>query len=164
MRKRIIAVILAAGIAAGLAACGADPAKGSSAGQTSSPAASTTPLSGMKVGETGTSVSTNVTVTAADMAADGSFYVDITIENVGLVNHELSITQRFHLLNAQREKVTVKSFADEDGADLSGKLLTPGQKVSGRAVFAPPEGFAVAAFTYTFDIMGFGLFTYLIEG
>lgn len=158
MRKKIIAVILAAGLAAGLTACGADPAKGSSA-----PAASTTALSGMKVGETGTSISTNVTVTAAGEADDGSFYVDITIENVGMVNHELSIAQRFHLLNAQREKVTVKSFIAGDGADLAGKLLTPGQKVSGRAVFELPEGFTVAAFTYTFDIMGFGLFTYLME-
>lgn len=164
MFKRIIATLLAAGLAAGLAACGGDPAENSSVSpQSSSPAASTPAITGMKIGETGTSISTTVTVTDAGTADDGTFYVDITIENVGLINHELSISQRFHLLNAQREKVTVKSFTADDGTDQNGKLLTPGQKLSGRAVFELPEGFTVAAFTYTYDINGFGLFTYLIE-
>ena len=164
MLKRITAALLAAGLAAGLAACGSDQAETSSAaGESSSPAASTTAITGMKIGETGASINANVTVTAAGKAADGTFYVDITIENAGITNHELSISQRFHLLNAQREKVTVKSFTAADGTDMNGKLLTPGQKISGRAVFALPEGFTAAAFTYTFDIMGFGLFTYLIE-
>lgn len=128
-------------------------------------------LNGMAIGEKGTSINIETIVSAIGKDEDKKpaksgetyYYVEITIKNIGTLVHDMSISQRFHLLNASREKVYIESFITVDGRDMNGAKLATGESVTGRALFSVPENFAVMAFTYTFDINGFGIFTYLAK-
>lgn len=56
------------------------------------------------------------------------------------------------------------SSLSADGVDLNGKSLASGDSITAEAVFTLPEGFQPVNFTYTYDIMGFGIFTYRLDG
>jgi len=124
-------------------------------------------ITGLNIGETGTSLNVEIKVTDAGLLeTDGGsarkYFVDFSIRNIGLLKHELSADQRLHLLNAERERVVVDSLTDKDGADISGLIMKEGESVDVVAVFILPDDYVVKAFTYTFDIMGFGLLTYVL--
>lgn len=124
------------------------------------------PITGKNIGETGTSMYAVVTVTGVGTTVVENqelFYVDITIENVSGNVYDMRIRDRFHLMDAKRYRTDVKSFVDDEGESIAGVRLDDGESIEGRALFVIPEGFEVAAFTYTFDFMGFGIFTYIID-
>ncbi len=137
----------------------------------SSKATSRQSLSGLSIGEAGVSINIEVFVTGIGEAEDitptesgnSIYYVDLTIKNIGTADYEMSIQQRFHLLDDNRLKINVDSFISSDGTDLNGTKLLSGESVTGRALFTVPDQFKVAAFTYTFDINGFGIFTYIFD-
>lgn len=119
-------------------------------------------IKGMAMGRSAESLFVDFQATAA--ARNGTVYtVDFTMTNVAAAPHDYSITQRIKLLDAARTGVTAARLTDRDtGADLNGKSLESGQTVHARASFTLPDGYQPVAFAYTYDIMGFGIFTYLL--
>lgn len=172
MKKYVALLILLLLTLSSFFGCGEnnDKVSESSSSSSSTSGSAVKPITGKQIGETQKSVSNEVSVTAAGKLTDKTpsnpdsyyFYVDIKIKNISSYTQDMTIMQRFHLLNSLRKKTTVESFTASDGTDLSSKKLMSGDEAEGRALFAVPNDFEIAAFTYTYDINGFGVFTYLI--
>ena len=90
-------------------------------------------------------------------------YVEYTLVNISLIDHPHNLSQRLHLLDGNRRNLAAISLTGADGQDLIGQKLKPQESVSARALFEVPGDFVPVAFTYTYDVNGFGIFTYLID-
>lgn len=145
--------------------CGSGQETSSQSGTSNAGEVSRAVFKGYAINEKAEAINISATVTGMGYMedADDVFYVDIVIQNTGTTQYSMSAPQRFHLLNYSREKLTVKSVTDENGNDVSAAKLSPGESISVRALFDRDGSFEVAAFTYTYDIMGFGIFTFPVN-
>ena len=148
----------------------------SSAAETTAPPAPTTTeapppptttaptVSGMAAGEKATSQTVEFTMLSARKDPNNSRYlVTFTLKNLDALEHPYTYAQRLHLLAADKTRIPASSLS-ADGVDLNGKSLASGDSITAEAVFTLPEGFQPVNFTYTYDIMGFGIFTYRLDG
>ena len=149
----------------------------SSAAETTAPPAPTTTeapppptttaptASGMAAGEKATSQTVEFTMLSARKDPNNSsrYLVTFTLKNLDALEHPYTYAQRLHLLAADKTRIPASSLS-ADGVDLNGKSLASGDSITAEAVFTLPEGFQPVNFTYTYDIMGFGIFTYRLDG
>lgn len=150
----------------------------SSAAETTAPPAPTTTTeapppptttaptaSGMAAGEKATSQTVEFTMLSARKDPNNSsrYLVTFTLKNLDALEHPYTYAQRLHLLAADKTRIPASSLS-ADGVDLNGKSLASGDSITAEAVFTLPEGFQPVNFTYTYDIMGFGIFTYRLDG
>lgn len=165
-------VLLCCAVALIAAGCGETssflPAAPSSAApQTSAPPSTTVPpvVDGMDIGETAVSQTVEFTLLSAERdPEDASRYlVTFTLKNIGTQEHPYTYAQRLHLLDTEKSRIAASALT-ADGEDLTGLALAPGDSVTAQAVFFLPDDFRLCNFTYTYDIMGFGLFTYRLDG
>ena len=155
----------------------AESTPSSSAAETTAPPAPTTTeapppptttaptASGMAAGEKATSQTVEFTMLSARKDPNNSsrYLVTFTLKNLDALEHPYTYAQRLHLLAADKTRIPASSLS-ADGVDLNGKSLASGDSITAEAVFTLPEGFQPVNFTYTYDIMGFGIFTYRLDG
>lgn len=155
----------------------AESTPSSSAAETTAPPAPTTTeapppptttaptVSGMAAGEKATSQTVEFTMLSARKDPNNSsrYLVTFTLKNLDALEHPYTYAQRLHLLAADKTRIPASSLS-ADGVDLNGKSLASGDSITAEAVFTLPEGFQPVNFTYTYDIMGFGIFTYRLDG
>lgn len=155
----------------------AESTPSSSAAETTAPSAPTTTeapppptttaptVSGMAAGEKATSQTVEFTMLSARKDPNNSsrYLVTFTLKNLDALEHPYTYAQRLHLLAADKTRIPASSLS-ADGVDLNGKSLASGDSITAEAVFTLPEGFQPVNFTYTYDIMGFGIFTYRLDG
>lgn len=134
----------------------------SSAPPTSSPSTSQTPDNRVKIGETFSEQDVVVTVYSITESA-GEVAVKIYVKNTSVSPHPVNMVQRYHLVNADGERISAVRIEDLTGADVRTKTLATGESLEATAYFTPFAGFDPVTFSYTYDIMGFRSVRYKIK-
>ena len=160
------AVVLAAAGCRGTSSSLPAPSSSTVPSQTSATPSTTVSrvVDGMDIGETAVSQTVEFTLLSAERdPEDASRYlVTFTLKNIDSQEHPYTYAQRLHLLDAEKSRIAASALSAGE-EDLTGLALAPGDSITAQAVFSLPDDFQPSSFTYTYDIMGFGLFTYRLD-
>ena len=95
-----------------------------------------------------------VTVHTAAKVSD-TYEVTLTLKYSGPGTHPLSAPERFFIIDAEKNNISVTNIYDENGESLTGSSLNSGESRKIKAVFKLTNGFSPDVFRYVFNINGF---------